>query len=297
MSTPKRLRACDACQTGIGACFPLAATGSSGSNADRALRRPHRRGIDDDGADRRCALQARRRVDDVARDHALPALRSRPERDDRRTCRHCRAHGDVETLLPQLRHRLEDPERGPNGPLGVVLVRDRSSEHGHDGVADELLHRAAEPLDVGFDPFVVRTERGADVLGVGAVGAVGEAHEVDEQDRHDLPLLAARDRLGQAGAASETEARVLDVLLTARRADDHRRIFAATGSGVYAAGGRSGGSKSSSGGSSSSARRRWSTLRERTPIRRPCSRTGTRSASCSSRKRNASSSGTSGAIV
>ena len=35
--------------------------------------------------------------------------------------------------------RLEDPECGPDGALGVVLVRLRDAEGGHDGVAGELL--------------------------------------------------------------------------------------------------------------------------------------------------------------
>ncbi len=104
---------------------------------------------------------------------------------------------------------------------------------------------------------------------------------------------AAAERL----PAGEAEACPLGVLLAAGGADDHAGIFAAGRDRVYAAGGRSGGS-SSAGGSSSSASRRWSTLRERTPMRRPSSSTtGTRSASSSSRNRNASSSGTSGPIV
>ena len=38
-------------------------------------------------------------------------------------------------------------ERRADGPQGVVLVRLRHPEHGHDGVADELLDRPAVALD------------------------------------------------------------------------------------------------------------------------------------------------------
>ena len=100
---------------GIGACFPLAATGSSGSNADRALRRPHRRRIDDDGADGRCALQARRRVDDVARDHALPPLRARTER---RRPPHL-------SSLPRARRRRGPPPAAPPSSRGSGARRER----------------------------------------------------------------------------------------------------------------------------------------------------------------------------
>ena len=110
-AAPTRLRASIARQTGIGSALPFAATGSSGSKRDRALGRAHRRLVDDHGADRRRRLQARGRVDDVAGDDALAALRTRPERDDGLARRHGGAHGELETLAPQLLDRLEDPER------------------------------------------------------------------------------------------------------------------------------------------------------------------------------------------
>src|SRR2546421_9483 len=57
---------------------------------------------------------------------------------------------------PQLRHtdlvaeRVDgghEIERRPHRPLGVVLGRYRSAPDRHDGVPDELLHRAAVALD------------------------------------------------------------------------------------------------------------------------------------------------------
>jgi hypothetical protein len=46
-------------------------------------------------------------------------------------------------------------------------------------------------LDLLFQAGVIWTQRGADVLGVGAVRAGGEADEVDEEDRDDLALLSS----------------------------------------------------------------------------------------------------------
>ena len=115
--------------------------------------------------------------------------------------------------------RIRRPAR--TRALGIVLVRDRRAEDRHHGVADELLDRAAEALDLAGDALVVRAERGADVLGVGPVGAGREADEVDEEHGDDLALLAARRRL-ERRAAGEAEARALRVLLAAVRADDHR---------------------------------------------------------------------------
>ncbi len=44
-------------------------------------------------------------------------------------------------------HRLDQLERGADGPLGVVLVGDRRAPDGHHRVADELLDRAAVAVD------------------------------------------------------------------------------------------------------------------------------------------------------
>ena len=43
--------------------------------------------------------------------------------------------------------RGDEVERGPDGALRVVLVRDRRAPDGHHGVADELLDGAAVPAD------------------------------------------------------------------------------------------------------------------------------------------------------
>ena len=87
-----------------------------------------------------------------------------------------------------------------------------------DRVADELLDRAAEALELGAQPLVVRPEHRLDVLGVELLGARGEADEVGEEHRHDLALAARAqlhplDRVAVRLAARRSSARA--VLLVA----------------------------------------------------------------------------------
>ena len=197
------------------------------------------------GPGRGASLKPRGRVHDVAGDDRLSTLGPGTEGDDRLARGDGGPYGELEPLLPQLLDRVEDAECGSNRALRVVLVRDGRAEHGHDRVADELLDGPSEALDVCLDALVVRAERGAHVLGVRPVGAVGEADEVDEEDGDDLALLPTRRFLCKRVPAREAEAGALGIFLSAGRADHVRRIFAASGRGVYAAGGSSGGSSSS----------------------------------------------------
>jgi hypothetical protein len=100
-------------------------------------------------------------------------------------------------------------------------VRDGRAEDGHHRVADELLDRPAETLDVCLDPFVVGPERRADVLRVRPIGPVRETDKVDEEDGDDLALLAEGRSVLEGNAARETEAGMFRVLLPAREADLH----------------------------------------------------------------------------
>ena len=91
-------------------------------------------------------------------------------------------------------------------PLRVVLVCGRGAEHRHDGVADELVQGAAEPLDLGPQAQVVGAQHRADVLGVGAVRAGGEPDQVAEQHRDDLAFFTRPPALGgQPSTASPAE--------------------------------------------------------------------------------------------
>jgi hypothetical protein len=63
-------------------------------------------------------------------------------------------------------HGLDQVERGAYRSLGVVLVSDRGAPHGHDGIADELLDRAAVPLHDRPCGLVVAPQQLAHGLGV-----------------------------------------------------------------------------------------------------------------------------------
>ena len=99
-----------------------------------------------------------------------PASGSRVERDERL------ARRDPDPQLELfLERELANRERCADGPLGVVLVRDRRAEQRHHGVADELLDRAAVALELRADALVVRAEHRLDVLGVERLRLRGEA--------------------------------------------------------------------------------------------------------------------------
>ena len=67
--------------------------------------------------------------------------------------------------LAQGVHGVDELERHPHGPLGVVLLRDGRPPHGHDGVADELLDRAAVALDRPAGGVEVAGQKLAHLLG------------------------------------------------------------------------------------------------------------------------------------
>src|ERR687892_314790 len=94
-------------------------------------------------------------IDCVARSDAFAGARRRVERDD------CLARRDGDAYTGE---RVADLERGPHRSLGVVLVRDGRAEHRHHGVADVLLERPAEPLELLAHPRDLRPDRGAHVL-------------------------------------------------------------------------------------------------------------------------------------
>ena len=82
---------------------------------------------------------------------------------------------------PRAPHRGDQVERRADRALGVVLVRDGRSPDGHDGVADELLDRAAVALDQPAAGVEVAREQLAGVLRVAALRGGGEADEVGEE--------------------------------------------------------------------------------------------------------------------
>src|SRR5207245_1906538 len=102
------------------------------------------------------------------------------------------------------------------------LVQLRDSEHGHDRVADELLHPGAMPLE--------RRPRLVEVAGlepsqgfrIEPLSRPRVAGEIAEEHGHGLAGLACELRLGgQLRTAGAAEAEAVGALLAANRADRH----------------------------------------------------------------------------
>ena len=91
-------------------------------------------------------------------------------------------------LASELGHRRHNLERGADRPLGVVLVRDRRSPHGHDGIPDELLYRPAVVADDGLGALEVDAREALDLLGIPFLRERREPDEVDEEHRAQAAL-------------------------------------------------------------------------------------------------------------
>ena len=68
----------------------------------------------------------------------------------------------------------------------------RHAEHGHHGVADELLDRAALGLDLGPHGLEVALHHVAQAFRVEPVGQARRPRNVAEQDGDELAFLAVR---------------------------------------------------------------------------------------------------------
>jgi hypothetical protein len=161
-------------------------------------------------------------VDGVAGEEGLPRAGSHVEPHERLTRVDPDAHlrgvaGDGWQSL----HLGDESQAGPHRTLGVVLVNHRHAEDGDDGVADELLHRAAVALHDLAGEGVVATEQGVDVLGIRVRAHRRRSDEVAEERRDDLALLDDRRGRGQGRAALQAEARAVRQVRAAGRAD-HR---------------------------------------------------------------------------
>ena len=181
---------------------------------------------DHGGADRRSALQPRRRVHDVAGHECLTELGPRADGDHRLARIDPQPHLQRQRRsdLVQLLDRLEDPQPGTHRAFGVVLVGDRRAEDGHDRVAHELLDGSAVALEHVPHPFVVGPQPRLHVLRIRLFRGRRETHEVAEQDGHDLPLLKRRPRRRRKrGPAGGAELKVPFHLPAAGRALRHRQ--------------------------------------------------------------------------
>ena len=94
------------------------------------------------------------------------------------------------SLEPELGNRVDDRERSADRALGVVLVRLRDPERGHDRVAGELLDDAAVGDDTLLDAVEVLLHAAARHLGIGAGDERRRPDEIDEEDRRKLAFHA-----------------------------------------------------------------------------------------------------------
>ena len=157
---------------------------------------------DDDRADLGALLQAGRDVRGVADGGVVRLKLVADPADDDRAGVHADAYrhlgpellGEAGALLlePAL-----DPERREGGPPGVVLVRDRGAEQGHETVAHELADPAAVPLDFGLAQIEEPIDEREQPLGAETLGQAGRVHEVAEEDGDLLVLAAVRGARGQ----------------------------------------------------------------------------------------------------
>ena len=150
-------------------------------------------------------LDPRGGVDQVAGDHPLAFG---ADRHGRLAGEHARPRREARI---ELLHCGDQVERGPDRPLGVVLVRDRRPPHRHHGVADELLDGAAVQRDQPAAGLEVAGQQLTGVLRVAALGCGGEADEVGEEDGDHLPLggrgAAAAGAAGAAAPAADASPR------------------------------------------------------------------------------------------
>ena len=154
---------------------------------DRGLGGLHRVVADEHVARLSRRLDPRCRVDDVAGNH--PLVR-RIQRDGRFAGEDAGAGSERRDadLFSQGLDRLGQLERGPHGPLGVVLVRHRRAPHRHDRIADELLDHAAVAPDQAATGLEVPGQEVANLLRVAGLGERRESDEVREHDRDEPPL-------------------------------------------------------------------------------------------------------------
>ena len=97
--------------------------------------------------------------------------------------------------------RIREPR--PDRALGVVLVRHRCAEHGHDRVADELLHRTAVALDLLAQARMVGADAAPGRPPGRPLGGGGEADQVAEEHRDDLALLERQGPRASASGAAQ----------------------------------------------------------------------------------------------
>jgi hypothetical protein len=157
---------------------------------DRIADEPVRRFADEDLTGSGGLLEALGDVDGVARNEGFTATRDdlASVEPDPELERHTRIPLE---LLVQRQQGSAELVRSTHGAERVVLVQGRDPEDGHDGVADELLHRAAVPLDGRTGRLEVARHDAAQGLGIELLAECRRADDVREQHGHRLADLVA----------------------------------------------------------------------------------------------------------
>ena len=132
---------------------------------------------------------------------------------------HLTGHDADPTLHAQLRQRSAHFDCGAHSAQRVVLVHDRYPEHRHHRVADELLNRAAVPLDDRFHPVEVACQQRPQPLRIEGLAERCRAGHVAEEHRHDLALF--RGSCGRRGPALRAELEGLGGLVAANSTSGH----------------------------------------------------------------------------
>ena len=152
-------------------------------------------------------LQARRDVGRVTDRRVVHAQVAADAADDDEPAVEALAHleGQRPLALQVASIRLQralDAERGAHGPLRVILVRDGRAEERHDAVAEELVHGAVVPVDLGQHEVERALHQRMHVLGIEPRRQRGEAGDVHEEHR-DLLALALEGGLRGEDAVGE----------------------------------------------------------------------------------------------
>jgi hypothetical protein len=145
-----------------------------------------------DGADRGDRADAGSGVHRVADDRVLE-VRLHAGDDEAGAQPNAKSDGKTTTGLgfEETAHPFLHGLSGANRALGVVFVRQRRAEDGHEAVAHELVHVPAELVHRGDALRQEAVGDGRDPLGVEALGPGREVGEVGEQHR-DVPALRLR---------------------------------------------------------------------------------------------------------
>ena len=208
-ATPTALasRRCSRCAVTVPA-FPFNVS-SSGSVVTASRTRRKRVVAEQDLARSGSLLEPGGDVDRVTRDERVALAR-----DDRP-----RVDPDPR-VQPQLLHDVAQLHRRARRPQRVVLGRDGDPEHGHHGVADELLYPAAVPLEHPSCGVVVPVHQRSQRLRIRPLSHRRRPGQVAEQHRHDLPHLPAGYR-SEGCAAAGTEDEVVGALASTLCAHRH----------------------------------------------------------------------------